>query len=772
MTRTLSILFALALLGGPLAAKSAGEILKENRKAIVNLRLHGWDTDDNGNWGEADWTCTGFVIDQSGTIATNGHCLDGATRGYAIFEDGSRLDIDGIRAFEFGDSKFRSGAPWWDVAVVQVPGFGLQTVALGNSDGVEAGDDIIVIGFPLQFTFEGFGEEIPTPNLTKGVVSSVRILDGTKQIGIDAAISGGNSGGPVFNDAGEVIGLATWHVIGGQNLNFVFPINYMRGLDHSQVRWPIDTWVADPTGSTGPGVVVDPAPGDPDTSGTPGGEGDEGLYIHPTGAFWFFPPEGMSKTEENGGLVVFTDPAGDYLVLETVSTPELGGADAVVSSVKSVVGDLRSYEWVGEGGTSLDGIPGTLLDYAYNSGANTGVVAIFADSENTVLVDLEPAARLGEVYDGLILFMEGAGAPEDGLAPYEAPDVPLHELAIGPPLGLSWGDNLWDADGYLEGGSWSNSYPNERGQPGDYDGRSYMEIYDGGEVFGVGGEIRLYYGDDMALVRVDFSSDTASSCTSQFEQVAAGARQAWGEPSDSVRERGGVDENLCSRLASGAEGIIYRDWWAGPGDWWSNQSQPPNGGFFVAHNGLVVGLGEMDGETLTYALWEHDSVLPAWGAAVAGSGPLAFGLDWGMDLNDVHSALTAEGLENRYPSIMGQAATDEEGYSGFPYLEVYDGAVFADWDATANFYFGDDRGLASMTFVIDNPAEGCGGVFAWILDDFTTAFGPPLSTPPHSASWGCGAGEWGDGAVAVWEDGVERIAITAGAEVTVTYEPF
>ncbi|MCH7493874.1 hypothetical protein IIA16_04095, partial [bacterium] len=449
-----------------------------------------------------------------------------------------------------------------------------------------------------------------------------------------------------------------------------------------------------------------------------------------------------------------------------------GGPDQVLAEIRTVLADLRTYTWLGEEAVVLDGNPGTRLSYAYNDGANTGDVVVFPGAENTVIVDLEPAARMGEVYEGLILFLDNDGAEETGVGPGDVPDVPVREaLSVGPPLGLFWGMDLWDADARLESGAWDNSFPAERGQAGDYERGPYMEIYRGGEVYGVAGVMRLYYGDERALVAVDFQSGPAFACIGQFEMLASGARQDWGEPSDSTRQRGDAGDDLCAMVASGAEGIIFRDWWAGPGDWWANQTAAPQGEF-VGHHGLVIGIGEMDGESISYALWEHDTVLPSWQPAGQVSGPLAYGLVWGMDLDDVHAALSAQGLENRYPGILGQPSQDAAGFSGYPYLEIYDGAWFGDWAADARYYFGESRGLARMVITMEDPEGGCGAVFAWIIDDFTSAFGPPLSTPPHSASWACGAGEWGDGATAVWEDGVERLVLTAGRAVAIAYEPY
>ncbi len=68
-------------------------------------------------------------------------------------------------------------------------------------------------------------------SVTKGIVSSIRVGDdGTKIIQTDSAVSPGNSGGPLINESGEAVGIVTFKVRGGENLNFAIPANYARAL--------------------------------------------------------------------------------------------------------------------------------------------------------------------------------------------------------------------------------------------------------------------------------------------------------------------------------------------------------------------------------------------------------------------------------------------------------------------------------------------------------------------------------------------------------------
>jgi len=85
----------------------------------------------------------------------------------------------------------------------------------------QAGDSIVAIGHPLGLE----------DTVSNGLVSAVRKLDkGLTVLQISAPIAPGSSGGPIFNDRGEVIGVATAIMLGGQNINFGVPVSYLKEL--------------------------------------------------------------------------------------------------------------------------------------------------------------------------------------------------------------------------------------------------------------------------------------------------------------------------------------------------------------------------------------------------------------------------------------------------------------------------------------------------------------------------------------------------------------
>ena len=188
------------------AALTSQEIAKTTLGSTVHLGL----IDAKGN----SWTGSGFVI-RDGQIATNHHVIDNMSIG------GARLvgqeDVYLVKAILAVDKER-------DLAIVKVTGLDVPPLPLGDSDVVQIGDKVYVAGNPrgLEGTFTG------------GMISAIRpegipLVRG-KILQMDAAISPGSSGGPVLNDRGEVIGISVGHRVGGQNLNFAIPVNYLKLL--------------------------------------------------------------------------------------------------------------------------------------------------------------------------------------------------------------------------------------------------------------------------------------------------------------------------------------------------------------------------------------------------------------------------------------------------------------------------------------------------------------------------------------------------------------
>jgi hypothetical protein len=110
-----------------------------------------------------------------------------------------------------------------DLAIIQVAGFDLPTIQLGNSNEIKVGESVIAIGSPLGL--QG--------TVTTGIVSSIRDIPGNtgfKVIQTDAPVNPGNSSGPLVNSDGKAIGVVSAKIRGAEGLNFAVPINYVRGM--------------------------------------------------------------------------------------------------------------------------------------------------------------------------------------------------------------------------------------------------------------------------------------------------------------------------------------------------------------------------------------------------------------------------------------------------------------------------------------------------------------------------------------------------------------
>ena len=141
-----------------------------------------------------------------------------------------------------------------DIAIIKVDETGLPTVSLGDSSKVQVGDTVFIIGYPTIGLEEFFQpESILEPTVTQGVISAKKTLKtGIEAIQTDAAINHGNSGGPAYNDDGEVIGIATFGAgpeTGIANIMFLMPINlaeeFMNELNVENEHSIIDTKYAE-----------------------------------------------------------------------------------------------------------------------------------------------------------------------------------------------------------------------------------------------------------------------------------------------------------------------------------------------------------------------------------------------------------------------------------------------------------------------------------------------------------------------------------------------
>jgi hypothetical protein len=154
---------------------------------------------------------TGFIVSKGGLVVTNLHVVAGSDEALVILGDGR----------EFDDVEVVGVDSRRDLVLLRLDAVNLPALELGDSATVRPGDRVIAIGHPL-----GLGNTV-----SDGLVSAVRELDEELTLlQISAPIAPGSSGGPLFNERGQVIGVATLYSNAGQNLNFGVPARYVASL--------------------------------------------------------------------------------------------------------------------------------------------------------------------------------------------------------------------------------------------------------------------------------------------------------------------------------------------------------------------------------------------------------------------------------------------------------------------------------------------------------------------------------------------------------------
>jgi serine protease Do len=214
-------------------------IAKNVGQSVVSIDVKGQTTTANTDFfgfafpqtQQTEASGTGFIISADGIIVTNRHVVPAGTSSVSItLSDGTQYnDVQVIGR--------TSGSSSQDIAFLKIgdlKGKTLTPVTLGDSSSVQVGDRVIAIGNALgQFQntvttgiISGYGRDV-TAGDQSGGQSSENLTD---LFQTDAAINEGNSGGPLVNINGEVIGINTAVASGAQNIGFAQPVNDLKAL--------------------------------------------------------------------------------------------------------------------------------------------------------------------------------------------------------------------------------------------------------------------------------------------------------------------------------------------------------------------------------------------------------------------------------------------------------------------------------------------------------------------------------------------------------------
>jgi len=152
---------------------------------------------------------TGFIISEQGYVITNAHVLSG----------GTKLFVQDYEQNNF-QTTFIGYNSNYDVALLKIEGE-FEKLELSDSNKIQIGEKVIAIGNPLGLQF----------SVSEGIVSGIHrigINNIEAYIQTDAALNPGNSGGPLINKQGKVIGINNFKISGGESLGFALESNYLK----------------------------------------------------------------------------------------------------------------------------------------------------------------------------------------------------------------------------------------------------------------------------------------------------------------------------------------------------------------------------------------------------------------------------------------------------------------------------------------------------------------------------------------------------------------
>lgn len=200
------------------------DVVNQTSSSVVSIGAKRQDASIFGqNSGEAQGIGTGFIISENGLILTNKHVVSDDSLEYSVItNDNKEYKVEKI---------YRD--PSNDLAIVKINASGLKPLELGDSSTLQVGQFVIAIGNALG----EFNNTVTTgvvSGLGRGIVAGDTLGGSVEQlenvIQTDAAINQGNSGGPLLNSGGQVIGINTAVSQNAQNIGFAIPVNVAKPI--------------------------------------------------------------------------------------------------------------------------------------------------------------------------------------------------------------------------------------------------------------------------------------------------------------------------------------------------------------------------------------------------------------------------------------------------------------------------------------------------------------------------------------------------------------
>lgn len=206
---------------------SVVNVVEQSMESVVSIAVSSYTLDkENGVVDNNSNIGSGFIVDEAGLVLTNQHVVADTTADYVVVgPDSEEYEVTDIQRDDVND-----------IALLKIKvghESDLKALSLGDSDVLKAGQEVIAIGTPLgeyagsvtTGVISGLNRSVTT---TSGGLFNITQKTFENVIQTDAAVNPGNSGGPLLNSSGEVIGINFATTASADNISFAIPINFVK----------------------------------------------------------------------------------------------------------------------------------------------------------------------------------------------------------------------------------------------------------------------------------------------------------------------------------------------------------------------------------------------------------------------------------------------------------------------------------------------------------------------------------------------------------------